>query len=610
MNWLRTMKMASKLYLGIGLIIVLFCGGAVYQIKQFGRMGELQDQGAKRGRDLSAIEEVEVHVQAMYGIIADAVINRDLTESAKKFQEAKAAALRDIALTRETADTAAERQWAEEFATAYGEYMAAFEKQQLPELEKGAAANVDEIRRIDGVIDALRENTTNPLMRIADSLTKESAAGDELYDHTRDATIKVAVGVCIGAFLFASLFTWLLIGNILGQLGGDPAEVVAIVRRVAVGDLTKAIDIRGKDQGSLIVAMQRMVEALNAITANAREVAKGNLLVDLKQRGPEDELMAALHAMVDKLKEVVMEVKSSADNVAGGSQQLAANAQEMSQGATEQAAAAEEASSSIEEMSSNIKQNADNAMQTDKIATKSALDAQEGGKAVAQTVAAMKEIASKISIIEEISRQTNLLALNAAIEAARAGEHGKGFAVVASEVRKLAERSQVAAAEISRLSSVSVEVAETAGNMLSKMLPDIQKTAELVQEITAASREQDTGAEQINKSIQQLDQVIQQNAGASEEMSSTAEELSSQAEQLQGIISFFKVDIHGHGAPGRRSTFSGRRAGREGKSPASQPRIAQVNMRLEQRTPATTGASLQMDDPAGLDALDDEFERY
>ncbi len=233
---------------------------------------------------------------------------------------------------------------------------------------------------------------------------------------------------------------------------------------------------------------------------------------------------------------VLQDVKAGADNVAAASQQLSSGSEQMSQGATEQAASAEEASSSIEEMNATIRQNADNSQQTEQIALKSSSDALESGKAVSSAVAAMKEIANKISIIEEIARQTNLLALNAAIEAARAGEHGKGFAVVAAEVRKLAERSQTAAAEISQLSATSVEVAERAGSMLAKLVPDIQKTAELVQEISAASKEQTSGADQINAAIQQLNQVIQQNAGSAEEMASTAEELLAQAEQQQETI--------------------------------------------------------------------------
>jgi len=291
------------------------------------------------------------------------------------------------------------------------------------------------------------------------------------------------------------------------------------------------------------VSVKRMLEPLGAIVTTAEAIGGGDLMVKIEAHREDEttQALTAMRIMADKLKEVVEEVKTSADNVASGSRQMSSGAEQLSQGTTEQAANAEEASSSVEEMNATIRQNADNAMQTEKIASKSANDALESGKAVSEAVHAMKDIAGKISIIEEIARQTNLLALNAAIEAARAGEHGKGFAVVAAEVRKLAERSQVAAAEISHLSGTSVGVAEQAGAMLARLVPDIQKTSELVKEITAASKEQAGGADQINSSIQQLNQVVQQNAGAAEEMSSTAEELSSQATQLMETIAFFKV---------------------------------------------------------------------
>lgn len=340
---------------------------------------------------------------------------------------------------------------------------------------------------------------------------------------------------------------------------------------------------------------------INEAVDVANALAQGDLTITVESKSKDETgiMMAALSQMVDKLKQVVGDVISATDNVAAGSQELSATAQQLSQGATEQAASAEEISSSMEEMSSSIKQNSDNSSQTEKIAIKSAADARDGGKAVTETVSAMKEIATKISIIEEIARQTNLLALNAAIEAARAGEHGKGFAVVASEVRKLAERSQAAAGEISTLSTRSVQVAETAGEMLNKMVPDIQKTSELVQEISASSKEQDTGAEQISKAIQQLDSVIQQNASASEEMASTSEELSGQAEQLKDTISFFRIDSSMmHSAVG-----SSRRAPQK-----KHVQIAHVGHKTAApvRRPASGGVALDM----GADHLDDEFEKF
>ncbi|MCP5050810.1 MAG: HAMP domain-containing protein [bacterium] len=294
---------------------------------------------------------------------------------------------------------------------------------------------------------------------------------------------------------------------------------------------------------SVITAL-RIIKPVKEMVEVADNLAGGdiNQVVNVTSKDEIGTLGNALQGMTVQLRKIVGEVIAAAYSVASGSEELSAAAREMAQGATDQATAAEEVSSSMEEMNANIQQNTDNARQTEQIATLSATNTEECGKAVNETVAAMKEITGKITIIGEIARQTNLLALNAAIEAARAGEQGKGFAVVAAEVRKLAERSQAAAGEITGLARGSVGIAEDAGRMLDQLVPDIHKTAGLIQEITAASNEQNVGAEQINRAVNDLDKVIQQNASAAEEMASTSSELSSQAQQLQDTISFFKID--------------------------------------------------------------------
>jgi methyl-accepting chemotaxis protein len=380
---------------------------------------------------------------------------------------------------------------------------------------------VDGARGVHAAADAARKDQQQEMEQLVGETKKNLG-------------IAFALGILLGAAVSIVISRRLVLSLNKG---------VDVAKKLAVGDMTSHIDVTSRDEtGQLLRAMKNLVENSHEITKTAQEIAAGNLIVSVKERSDKDELMKALGMMVNRLSEAIRDIKIAADNVAAGSQQLSAGAEQLSQGTTEQASSAEEASSSIEEMNSTIRQNADNAAQTEKIALKSAADATESGSAVVEAVTAMKEIASKISIIEEIARQTNLLALNAAIEAARAGEHGKGFAVVAAEVRKLAERSQSAAADISKLSAGSVDVAEKAGQMLIKLVPDIKKTTELVQEITASSKEQASGSDQINGAIQQLNQVVQQNAGAAEEMASTAEELASQAEQLLETISFFKSD--------------------------------------------------------------------
>jgi methyl-accepting chemotaxis protein len=393
---------------------------------------------------------------------------------------------------------------------------------------------------------------------------------------------------------------------------------------VALGDLEQQIVVKSNDEiKDLVDALNRMTASLRATAKVADMIAAGDLTVEAKPLSDKDSLGIALERMLEKLRSVVSEALSAADNVSSGSQELSSSAEELSQGATEQASSTEEASASMEEMAANIKQNADNAGQTEKIARQSATDAQSSGEAVGRAVEAMRTIAEKITIVQEIARQTDLLALNAAVEAARAGEHGKGFAVVASEVRKLAERSQAAAAEIGTLSSQTVKAAQDAGEMLTKLVPDIKKTADLVAEISAACREQDIGGNQVNQAIQQLDKVTQQNASASEQMSATSEELAAQAEQLQTSIAYFRIESD-NATAGERPVAA-RSAMRKPAKPAAhrapaKPGASAKSTQLAQQAAGNAAGALkqgQVGGPAGFalklngaDSHDAEFEQY
>ena len=351
----------------------------------------------------------------------------------------------------------------------------------------------------DELAGECRQRIEQIVVQNDEAMQRDKYASNSDYIHARNLLLSILGG----AVVIGALLAILIISSILNQLGAEPRKTAELIKQVAEGDLTVKFGTGGQTVKGLFATMEGMVRQLNAMVTGVQNVA---------------------------------------ENVAAGSQSLSTNVQEMSQGANAQATAAEEVSASIEEMAANIRQNADNAQQTEKIARKVAEQAGEGGKAAQEAVASMREIAQKIKVVEEIAGQTNLLALNATIEAARAQEHGKGFAVVASEVRSLAELSRTAATEINTLATSGVVVAERAGNIMSKLVPDVQKTADLVQEISAASHEQNSGADQINRAVQQLDQIIQQNVAVSEQMSSMAEELASQAEQLQQMMEFFHVD--------------------------------------------------------------------
>jgi methyl-accepting chemotaxis protein len=590
-----------KLALTFGLLIVLLIGTSLFSLNGLSSANrEMDDMVAGPAARLKAAQQLNIRAldvtRAEKNMLTTdsaqeiAALSRRIDEDRQVFDELIAKTIEQVPVDSRSRWEDLDHAW-KRFETVDDRLR---EFVQQGRRDEAIALSNGESHRLAGEIGEQVE----ALVALSDKQLEAAVAKvDADFAHLRNILVSLVV---VATLVAAAAATWIAL-NISKGL----KAISVLADAVAQGDLNQKVKATSNDEiKDLVDTINHMSSNLQATAALADRIADGDLTVQVKPISEKDVLGLALERMVDRLRGIVADAISASENVSAGSQELSATAEQMSQGVTEQASAFEQVSASMEEMAANIKQNADNANQTEKIARQSAIGAETSGQAVTKAVSAMQTIAEKITIVQEIARQTDLLALNAAVEAARAGEHGRGFAVVASEVRKLAERSQTAAAEISAVSSDTVKAAQTAGEMLTTLVPDIRKTAELVSEISAACREQDIGAGQINEAIQQLDRVTQQNASASEEMSATSEELAAQAEEMQASIAYFRTDSAGQA---RRPVRSPVKAPVAAKAPARARSLTRGPVAAQQARAA--GFALDLTS-GGPDEEDGEFREY
>jgi len=577
--------------------------------------GVQQSASASKAPVLLGLERLHAAIQTARADTQAAVLSQNMDELVRKTD----ATTSEFAALRHEGEAAAEQAaqlglpaQASEFGTALESWIKTQEK--ITSVNRSAGTmlasqrTMGEGRKASTAVSEAADSFVSLMQEHMKAAQEEAIA---TYQQARTLLVSVIV---VSILAGAAAAIWIAL-----SIASGLQKAIRLAEAVSAGDLSQTVSVTTNDE------VRDMVDAMNRMTANLRATAKvadaiadGDLTVKAVPLSDKDVLGLSLERMLEKLRSVVADASAASDNVSSGSQELSATAEDLSQGATEQAASAEQASASMEQMAANIKQNADNAAQTEKIAKQSSIDAQASGEAVNRAVIAMQTIAEKINIVQEIARQTDLLALNAAVEAARAGEHGRGFAVVASEVRKLAERSQSAAAEISTVSSQTVKAAQEAGGMLARLVPDIKKTAELVVEISASCREQDVGGDQINQAIQQLDKVTQRNAAASEQMSATAEELAAQSEQLQANIAYFRLSEAKAPAPRSLAAPKARAAGpalaapkrsASHLEPAAARGAAGAVVRKGGGAAPARGFALALAE-GGSDEHDRDFERY
>ncbi|TRX71637.1 methyl-accepting chemotaxis protein [Carboxylicivirga sp. M1479] len=498
----KNLKISQQLAYSFGLVLAIFVISNLIQINRLNQLGNLEHEGAARSEATILVTEADALPYQYYAIIADAIILRDIDKIMVRWNAIKEEASTDISAIASLLDTDAEKRAFSEVKRANSELINLFENVMVPALRKDVSeeSGLDMAALDEQLIDIVTRFSEN-LLAIRASLMDENAEADELYDSTQSSLVNLSIIFLVLAIVLSIIIVLYITRAITQTLGGEPNELDVIAKKMANGDLTI-------DTGSI----------------DKRVGVVKNMLL-----------------MVNQLRGVISSISNGADNISSASQQLSSGAQSISSGVSEQAASAEEVSSSMEEMAANIQQNTENALQTREISTQASNAIEEVVLASENSSSAVNEIYSKINVVVQIAEKTDLLAINAAVEAARAGEEGRGFAVVAAEVRKLAERSQTAASEIVALAENGMKLTNESTGQLKSIVPNIQQTSQLVDEIASASQEQETGASQVNSAIQQLSMVTQQNASSSEEMASSSEEMSSQASELEEITSFFTL---------------------------------------------------------------------
>lgn len=586
---INNLKISQKVLVILSAIILIVIAANIFTLREIASLKSAEDEEGIRTKNSLLTLEASLMGQKMYMIIADAEINREINITERNWAQIVKETEVDFASMELIANSPQEKEWLRESTKIKNEIITLFEKDMLPLLKQPEdMASRIKCGEIDAEIDQKIEQLHISLTKIKNSISDDSKLASEKYDNTSATVTTSIITISVLIIIIALILNFWLSRNIEEIIKKLVSQTRELVEAAINGNLTKraiVTDVAEEFQGiptGINKTLDALIQPLNVtsnyisrisigdtppiitdeyngdfntiknninnlinvntqIIANAKKIALGDLTVRLTKRHEKDELLEALGNMIIKLNETITQIAETAEDIASGSEETNLAATTIAQGASEQAASAEEISASVEQMASTIQQNTENALDTERISTKAAKSIIEVSNSAQKSIEAIRLISEKIKVINDIAQKTDILAINAAIEAARAGEHGKGFAVVAAEVRKLAEVSQKAAIEVNSLSASSLKITEESGSQMAHLIPDIEKTARLVQEISAASNEQSSGSIQIAKAVDQFSQVTQQNSASSEELSSNAQELSSQAELLKNIVSFFNI---------------------------------------------------------------------